>query len=374
MKKFKFIATMLVVLMFSTIFLTACNDSGDKEASKGSEEDYVINMGYYNCDHMIAGPLGEMVGFFEEQGLNVEVTGNGQVPQAMTAGHMDVGYIGTTGLLRAFLLDAPIRIVANNHIGGSMYLIVSNDIKEPEDLIGKKLAIGSQPELNGTWISASQNLGIPLEAEHYETYDFGSDQEKFLALKLGQIDGFTACDPWGSMAEYEGIGYRMNTYYKLPTDKLGACCMLSMNKNFIEEQPELAKKKILAHIESLKYIYQQPLQSAKAFSHVFQVPLEVSLRTIYVKTVEDGRSLTWKVYPEYLENMVEFLMEYGLLEKEPNIEEVTHLELLEELKAERDDIDFDAFIKEFVDPIFPLGMDYEEWKEKAYEVDEGSRI
>jgi len=32
--------------------------------------------------------------------------------------------------------------------------------------------------------------------------------------------------------------------------------------------------------------------------------------------------------------------------------------------------DFDAFIKEKVDPVFPQGMSYEDWKAKAMEMDE----
>ena len=31
--------------------------------------------------------------------------------------------------------------------------------------------------------------------------------------------------------------------------------------------------------------------------------------------------------------------------------------------------DFDVFIKEQVDPIFPLGMSYEDWRAKAVEID-----
>lgn len=368
MKKLKFIVVAVGIMGL----LVGCGN-GEEVKNGNSEEDYTITMGYYNCDHMIAGPVAEKAGIFEELGLDVEVTGNGQVPQGMTAGHMDVGYIGTTGLLRASLLNAPIRIAANNHIGGSMYLVVSNEIQEPEDLLGKKLAIGSEPELNGMWVSSSQQLGLPIEAEHYETYDFGSDQEKYLALKLGEIDGFTTCDPWGSMAEYEGVGYRMATYYELPTGEIGACCVLSMNSNFMEERPDLAKKMLMAHIESLKYIYEQPVQAAEIFSEVFEVPLEVSLRTIYVKTIEDGRSLGWKIYPDYLDNMIEFSVDYGMLDDTPDVEVLLQDQLLEEVKAENEGMDFDEFIREKVDPIFPLGMEYEEWKEKAYEVDRGPR-
>ncbi len=47
---------------------------------------------------------------------------------------MDVGYIGYAGLIRGLAKGSPITVAANNHLGGSMYLVVSNKIKDPKDL------------------------------------------------------------------------------------------------------------------------------------------------------------------------------------------------------------------------------------------------
>ena len=52
----------------------------------------------------------------------------------------------------------PLFIAAQNHTGGSEYLVVSNDIKKPEDLIGKKISLGSDPETeNLNWAEWSIN-------------------------------------------------------------------------------------------------------------------------------------------------------------------------------------------------------------------------
>ncbi len=53
---------------------------------------------------------------------------------------MDAGYIGTKGLVGAIPKGSPIVVAANNHIGGSEYLVVANDIKDPKELIGQKIA------------------------------------------------------------------------------------------------------------------------------------------------------------------------------------------------------------------------------------------
>ena len=103
-----------------------------------SEEDknYTVNLGYYNCDHMAAASVGEYTGIFEKLGMKVKVTGNGNVPEAMSAGQMDMAYCGWTTTLSAVQNNVPLFIAAENHTGGSEYLVVSNDIKNPEDLVG----------------------------------------------------------------------------------------------------------------------------------------------------------------------------------------------------------------------------------------------
>jgi len=58
--------------------------------------------------------------------------------------------------------------------------------------------------------------------------------------------------------------------------------------------------------------------------------------------------------------------EYKKMDKVPTYDEVVDKSLLDSCGAD----DFDAFIKEKVDPVFPQGMSYKDWKAKAMEMDE----
>ena len=141
MKLSKKIQALILFGVMGTSILTGCSSKPkEKEEAKTGKDDYTITVGYYNCDHMTAGPVAESAGIYKDLGLNVKTVGNGKVPEAMAAGKMDAGYIGTKGLVGAIPKGSPITIAANNHTGGSEYLIVSKDIKEPKDLIGKKIA------------------------------------------------------------------------------------------------------------------------------------------------------------------------------------------------------------------------------------------
>ncbi len=365
MNKKKITAIVMGMVMVTSSFLTGCGSKSTSSTGDGNKDkDYVVKLGYYNCDHMTAACIGKDAGIFDKLGLKVEVTGNGKVPEAMAAGKMDVGYIGSGGLIASQMKGSPIMVAANNHIGGSYYLVVKNSIKDPKDLIGKKLAIGSKPENDLSWVEMSKKLNIPVEGKNYAPVDMSGLKDKYLAFKTDKIDGYTTCDPWGSMAEYEKTGHIMATYAE-PDGQWGACCFYSMNTKFAKEHPELAKKMILAHTQSMEYIYNHPVKSAKIFAKNYNVPEEVALMTIYKKTVGEGRTLTWKITPEYIKHEIKEQLKVKGIEKEPKYEDIVQDKLLKESGAD----DFDKFIKEKIDPVFQIGMTYEQWKNKAMEVD-----
>ncbi|MBP2627015.1 MAG: TauA [Firmicutes bacterium] len=362
----------LMVLVLSATLIFGCGSNKSTSGTVGipeKDKDYVVKLGYYDCDHMTAACIGKDAGIFEELGLKVNVIGNGKVPEAMAAGQMDVGYVGNTRMMRAFLQGSPIMVVANNHIGGSYYLVASNAISDPQELIGKKLAIGTDPEKNNSsWITMARKLGLPIEGKNYEVFNM-ADKDKFFALKAGKLDGYTSCDPWGSMAEHEKAGHIIASAVKLSNGEWGECCGFTMNRSFVAEHPELAKKMILAHTKSLEFIYTKPVRSSEIFAANYNVPLEVALMTIYKKTVAEGRTLTWKMDNKYWENQIQYELSVPSMAKAPDIKEFLQPQFLNESGAN----DFDTFIKEKVDSIFPVGMNYEDWKKKAYEL-EGKKL
>jgi NitT/TauT family transport system substrate-binding protein len=353
-----------VLIMTQTTSPVFWQESGQKPGDK----DYVVKLGYYNCDHMTAAPVAKDAGIFEELGLKVLVTGNGQVPEAMAAGQMDVGYIGFERMVRSFLKGAPLFMAAQNHLGGSFYLVVKQGINDPKELVGKKLALhksGPTPEkITSEWVSFTRASGIPVEGKNYELFDM-ADKDQFLALKLGQLDGYLTCDPWASMAEHDGCGRIMRAFTKTDAGKWGDCCVYSMNRDFAAAHPDLAKKMILAHSRAIQFIYTRPLKTAEIFAKNYSVPLEVALMTVYKKTVAEERTLRWDINLDNVREAVDANIVTNTLDGAAKTSDYVQTTLLEQSGAEN----FDKFIKEKVDPVFPLGITYEKWKEKAYEVE-----
>lgn len=338
------------------------------EELSDADKKYKINLGYYNCDHMTAACVGEDTGIFKALGLNVTVTGNGNVPEAMSAGQMDMAYAGFTTTLNAVKNKVPLFIAAENHTGGAEYFVVSKDIEKPEDLLNKKISMGANAEtVNLNWAEWTEQLNIPRDTTYYENFSM-SDSDAYFAFKLGQLDGYGACDPWGSMAEYENTGKilkRQNTDREI--DGHGTCCKVCMNYNFAKAHPKLAERILLAHAMSIEYMYLHPYKAAEIFAENYNVPLEVGLMTLWKKLNEEGRTITWKLNREYVHNQMKTMRRLGVRDdiNSLDIDDYIDLSYFDNCGAK----DFDVFIKEEVDPIFPLGMSYEDWRAKAVEVD-----
>ena len=388
----KRIIAMILVLVMGVIFLAGCTDSSKDSIIKEvdydpvaevakykvgelteADKNFTIQMGYRDCDHMVPSIIGEKAGIYEALGLNVVVTKTGKIMEAMSSGEMHVGYQGIEGAIKSVNQGAPLFMAAANHIGGSRYLVVANDINEPKDLIGKSLAIGSKADVRPEWRRWAKELDIPMELDNYEAIDMG-DKDKLFALKAGQLSAFSCCDPYASQAEFEGIGKIMATGWGAHVsddyeEGWGMCCIYCMNNDFLEEHPELAKRLVLAHALAIKYLYEHPYNAGMMFAEGFGVPGEVGLRTVYMKTVAEGRTITWQFSEENLDNYIQYFHEYSIPEEEiPNIDDINKFmstNLLDTCGIE----DFNTFIKENIDKEFPIGLSYEEWMTKVKTID-----
>ena len=400
MKK-KLIASLLAAAMLCSL-LTACHNSSetntvdvestdfdpkkaveDYEFGELSEEEknYTVEMGYFNCDHMCASIIGEKSGIYEALGLKVNLTKSPETVNALISGAMDVGYIFFSKNLMSD--DSPVYQAAANHLGGSRYLVVSNDIDvdDPLSIEGKTISMDAEPQGNSGWRKWSEEYGFSFQPEDYDIVAMGQKDAMF-ALKAGQIDAFTCCDPYASQAEFEGFGKIMCISWGanleegelLTEENAGTCCSYAMSVAFREKYPELARRLVYAHMLSVKYLYEHPYNAAMMFADGFDVDPYVGLRTVYMKTVAEGRTITWQWSEQTMQNNEDFQTQW----KDPAVPEediifakdsMKSLELSNEIFEEAGVPDFDEFIKDSVEDKFPLGMTFEDWYNAAKKID-----
>lgn len=401
MKK-RWIAALLAAALTCSL-LTGCHDSSTKKAAvdvektdydpkeavkdftfgevNDYEKDYVIEMGYFNCDHMCASIIGDKAGIYDALGLKVNLTKSAETVNALISGAMDVGYIFFSKNLMNE--DSPVFQAGANHLGGSRYLVVSKDIDitDPKSIEGKTLAISAEPDKDAEWRKWAEEYGFSYNAADYDIVSMGQKDAMF-ALKAGQIDGFTCCDPYASTSEFEGFGKIMCISWGanledgelLTDDNAGTCCSYAMSKEFREKCPELSRRIIYAHMLSVKYLYSHPYNAAMMFADGFDVDPYVGLRTVYMKTVAEGRTITWQWSKQNMINDEEFERQWT----NPSVPEEdiinasdsqSSLKLSNQLFEDTGIPDFKEFISAEIDDTFPLGMTFEDWYNKAKKID-----
>jgi len=341
-----------------------------------TEKNYTIQMGYYNCDHMCASLIGKYAGIYDALGLNVNITKSAETIKALSSGQMDVGYIGIEGAIRAANNGAAFTMAAANHLGGSRYLVASNDITDASQLVGKNIAISTDADYNPEWLTWCQKLGIPSDVSQYNVVEMGQ-QDAMFALKAGQISAFSCCDPYASTSIYQGFGHVLATGWgaanvnaETNQDDWGLCCIYAISNQFKESCPELARRLVFAHELAIKYIYTHPYNAAMMFAEGFDVDPAVGLRTIYMKTVAEGRTLTWHFSQSNIESDHKYYTQFPEIPESEipsldNYETFVSTDLGESAGLE----DFQAFISDSVDSSFPIGMSMSDWYAKAKEVD-----
>ena len=149
------------------------------------------------------------------------------------------------------------------------------------------------------------------------------------------------------------------------------CCTEVYNQNFVDEHPELTARLVLASALSTKYMYEHPYSAAMMFAKEFGTSEASGLRTMYLKTNAEGRTLNWEISGENIDNLCAYQEYWGISEENRSTvttgsDSIFDLSFLESCGIES----FDTFLEEAgINEKFPVGMSYSDWLYEAEEID-----
>jgi len=334
-----------------------------------ADKKYVIQLGYNNCDHMVAAIIGQDAGIYEALGLKVEITKTAQVSTAVAAGQFDAAYAGYTGSINSYNKGADIVTLVGSHLGGARYFVVRDEVKALDQI--KRLTISETSMVNPEWLRFSSELGINSDYSLYEGASMGQE-DSLVALKAEQIDGIFVCDPYASIAELDDFGFIIDVAWGSLSKDLGIgwgqCCNEIYYRGFVDEHPALVARMVLAHCLATQYMYIHPYNAGLMFADTFGTTADVGLRTMYLKTNAEGRTMNWEISPQNIKNMCEYRKHWDIPEAEwpmirrGDLEDFFDLTYLERYGT--------GSIEEFLEKsgvkeIFPDGMAYKDWLEVA---------
>lgn len=273
-------------------------------------------------------------GYFEEQGLDVEIMLPGEVGanQLVASGKADFGVSYQEGLTQARSEGLPIVSIAAimQHNTAGYASPVDKDITKPADFEGKKFgANGSELERAMMTTIMKQN-GANIEDTEFITT---GDSDFFVAVKR-DVDFSLVFQGWtGIEAELRNEPLNMVYLVDFSDDLDFYTPILATSEEMIEEDPDTVRSFVHAAVKGYEYAIENPNDAAEIL-----IKSEPDLDPELVK-----RSQEW-ISPHYQddadhwgvqeksrwENFMAFMLEHGIIDEPLQIEQAFTNEFLPE--------------------------------------------
>ena len=145
---------------------------------------------------------------FDKHGLDAEViamNGSGISSKALIGGSIEIAPVATPTVINADLSGSDMVILAHTMPGVVHALMVKPEIKRPEELKGKKIAVssfGSLTDFLVRHIARKKGLNPDRDLTLIQT---GGDPERIVVLKAGAVDGASMSHPAYGRAQRLGF-------------------------------------------------------------------------------------------------------------------------------------------------------------------------
>lgn len=306
-----------------------------------------IRMGAFpNITHSQA-MVGKATGFFEKAlgpGFKIEWKTFSSGPaavEALFAGAIDMTYVGPNPAIQGYVRSngEALRIVAGATSGGAA-LVVRNDsgIQKPEDFHGKKVA---SPQQGNTQDVA---LRAWLRAHGLKSSDKGGDVQVLpmanpdqltLFLKK-ELDAAWAPEPWATRLIREGNGRIFVDERDLWPQRQFITCHLIARTKFLQDNPELVKKWIRAHVELTDWINAHLPEAKKALIQQIQSETSKSLTPAELDEAFARLQVTYDPLRSSLLTAAKLAFDAGFLGRQmPDLSRLYDLTLLNQVLIEK---------------------------------------
>lgn len=240
------------------------SDDESMPATQSSQKEGVNSLvvAYYGgtCEAPIF--VAKEKGFFEEQGLDVELALVTQDTAMLVATNKIDAVMVTPALFPGMAEGLDINIIESAHTGCIQGATTKDSgIKSAADLKGKKVGIAAEGDVPQLQLSEEmRQAGLdPMKDVEWLIYP---DPQLELALNNGEIDAFASWDPFTTMALDNGC----ELFFSTTTGdffKEDICCFYAMNPNTLNNNPESGEKLAVAFAKANEFIMQNPEEAAR---------------------------------------------------------------------------------------------------------------
>ncbi len=270
-----FKGTLRLMLQMTTISLalvaivTACGTSAGNASPAPQAK--AVRVAYFpNITH-VQPLVGLRNGVFQKELGSVEIqskvfnAGPSEI-EALFAGEIDIGYTGPSPAVNGYIQSRgqALRVVAGA-VGGGASLVVRSDsgINGPKDLAGKRVA---SPQLGNTQDIALRSYllqnGLKPKEQGGSVEVIPISNPDILSLFLRkELDGAWVPEPWATRLAKEAGGRVFLDEKDLWPGGKFATTVVIVRKAFLDQQPELVRRWLKAHVEVTRWVNEHPQEA-----------------------------------------------------------------------------------------------------------------
>ena len=323
----------------ATVGLTACG--GDTQASGAAAT--VVRLGYFpNLTHAAA-IVADKGGFFSKHlgATKLEVSTFNAGPaaiEALKSGAIDATYVGPGPATNAYLNSGgqALTVVAGAATGGTS-LVVDPSIRSAADLKGKKV---STPQLGNTqdialryWLR-QHGLKTDLQGGGDVSVLPQDNAQIIDAFKQKQIAGAWVPEPYATRLVQAGGTVLVDERDLWPGKKF-AITVLAVRTDFLAAHPQTVSALLSGDLDAVDFIVKNPAKAQKdvadLIAHTAGKPLDPAVIAAAWKKL----SFTVDPVTPSLLMGARHAYQVGVLTKEPKLDGLVNLTLLNQLLKER---------------------------------------
>jgi NitT/TauT family transport system substrate-binding protein len=316
---------------------TAAADTGDRTPNS---EPFTLRLGYFaNITH--SQPLvGLNNGIFQDElGDHVtieEKTFNAgpSVIEALFAGEIDASFIGPNPAINGYIQSGgkALRIVAGATSGGALFVVdPDSGIVQPEDLNGKKIAT---PQLGNTqdvalraWL-IDQGLGAKESGGDVDVQPI-ANSDTLALFQQGELDGAWVPEPWGTRLIQEAGAKIFLNESELRPDGKYVTTHLIVSTDFLEKRPDVVEGLVRATVKTTEWIKDNPEEAKTLVNAQIEKISGAALPKAVIDAAWENIEITYDPIASSLVKSAEDAFELGYLEKEPDLDSIYALDILD---------------------------------------------
>lgn len=321
-------------VMIISLFLTACGANKEQQANTNPQTKEKLRIGYLNVMDDAQVMLAYDAGFYEKNGLEVEVqifNSGPEMIKAIVGGQLDAGVLGFTNAVTWADKGADLKVISGAQMGYHSLLVRSDrNIKTIPDLKGKQLATQKQ----GSTADIVLN-GVVLKEGNLTRNDvnmvYVSPSVAIQSLTAGKVDAAFLFEPYDRIAR--------KTIPVTPLYDVGEewpfPCMVAITSGKILQEKQIAINKMLdAQKEAIEMLENQPKEAAKILAKRFIETETIDTTNGRINSVDliaeaiEAQTFNWEITQENIQQMkdiVQMMIDQQMLSKPLNVEDILDL-------------------------------------------------